>query len=245
MAITKTLSVVRNRCVKEADITLAAGTDATKRHDTTDANTYINDSHRALMSLLTTRGFDFYLLETAQAALPSTRADTNEQYSLIDWPSGASHIKRVDVYSSGEWHELARRDWSQLRSESRSSQNSVSRPLVWAAKTHGTVATTVFTAGKLALAPFSSNGKYKVTYLPEHADNTTDANLFLYPDEWCAQWVVWDFVIKIAARDNNAKKRYAIAVERQQKCEEMIGHYIPQITATGPLTVTRSPDYRR
>ncbi len=246
MSITKTLAVVRNRCIKEADIVIASGTDATKRHDTTDANTWINDSHRALMSLLTTRGFDFYLLETSLANLPTSRADTNEQYSLIDWPSGAVAIKRVDVYSNGEWFELARRDWTQLRSECRSGAGgAASRPAVYALKTHGTVATTVFTAGKLALAPFSSNGRYKVSYLPEHSDNTTDANLFLYPDEWCAQWVVWDFVIKISARDNNAKKRYAIALERQQKCEEMIGHFVPQITASGPLTVTRSPDYRR
>lgn len=245
MAITKTLAVVRNRCTKEADLTLAAGTDATKRHDTTDANTWINDSHRAMQILLTTRGFDFYLLETSLAALPSTRADTNEQYSLVDWPSGASVIKRVDVYSQSEWFELDRRDWSQLRSECRSGSGTATRPLVWAPKTHGTVATTVFTAGKIALAPFSSNGRYKISYLPEHTDNTTDANLFLYPDEWCAQWVVWDFVIKIAARDNNAKKRYEIAVAQQKKCEEMIGRYVPQITASGPLTVTRSPGYRR
>lgn len=245
MAITKTLAVQRNRCVKEAGIVLASGTDATKRHDTTDANTFVNDSQRALMTLLTTRGFDFYLSETAQTNLPTTRADTNEQYSLIDWPNPSLLLKRVDVFASGEWHELERRDWTQLRSENRSSSSSAVRPLVYAAKSHGSVSGTTFTAGKIALAPFASSGKYKITYLPDWADITTDTHLFLYPDEICAQWVVWDFVIKIAARDNDAARRYAIALERQKWCEEKIGHFVPQIASTGPLTVTRSPDYHR
>lgn len=244
MAITKTLGTVRNRATKEASIVLAPGTDDGKRHDTTDANSYLNDSQRALMTLLTSRGFDFFLEETALAALPTARADTDEQYSLIDWPQGVL-IKRVDVISNGDWHELERRDWTQLRSECRSSGSGASRPLVYAPKSQGSVSGSSFTVGKLALAPFSTNGRFKITYLPNWADITSDAHLFLYPDEWCAQWVIWDFVIKISARDNNAKNRYAIALERQQRCEKEIGHFVPQVVSTGPLTVTRSPDYHR
>jgi hypothetical protein len=210
MALTKTLAVVLNTCVKEADIVL--GTGSTNRHETSDAIVYINDSHRAMMTLLTTRGFDFYLTETALAALPTSRADTNEQYSLVDWPSGSTLIKRVDVY---------------------------------APKSQGTVSAATFTAGKIALAPFSSNGTYKITYQPEWANITDTTHLFMYPDETCAQWVVWDFVIKVSARDNNAKKRFEIANQRQAKCEAQIGHFVPNIVQTGPMTVTRSPDYRR
>lgn len=243
MALTKTLSVVMNTCLKEAGI--VSGTGTTNRHETDDVKVYINDSHRAMMTMITTRGFDYYLTETALAALPTSRADTNEQYSLVDWPSGSTLIKRVDVYSDSAWHELARRDWTQLRSECRSSSSNASRPLVYAPKSQGTVSGTTFTAGKIALAPFSSNGTYKITYQPEWSDITDVTYKFLYPDETCAQWVVWDFVIKISARDNDAKKRYAIALDRQAKCEAMIGHYIPNIVQTGPMTVTRSPDYRR
>lgn len=245
MAITKTLTRVLNRCAKESDIVLASGTDNTKRHDTTDAVERVNDSQRALTTFLTSRGFDFYLTETALANLPTTRADTHEQYSLIDWPANSVLIKRVDVYSDSEWHELDRRDWTQLRSECRSSDGASSRPLVFAPKSQGSVSGATFTAGKIAIAPFSSNGRYKITYLPEWADITNTAHLFLYPDEWCAQWVIWDFVCKISARDNNAKNRYAIATTERLRCEEMIGHFVPQIVSTGPLTVTRSPGYNR
>lgn len=245
MALTKTLLAMRTLFAKEADVTIAAGTDATKRHDVTEANVYVNDSYRAYLSLITTRGFDYFLVESALANLPLARADTNEQYSLIDWPASALALKRLDVYSAGEWHELARRDWSQLRSEGRSSAGSASRPLVYAVKSHGTVATTVLTAGKIALAPFSTNGRYKATYLPEWANITNDTYLFLFHDEWGAQWVIWDAVIKYSAQDNNAKKRFEIATVQQAKCEAMIGHFVPEVVATGPLTVTRSPDYNR
>jgi hypothetical protein len=243
VALTKTLAVVRNTCLKEADIVIGSGT--TNRHETDDVNVYINDSYRAMMTMLTTRGFDFYLTETALAALPTSRADTNEQYSLVDWPSGSTFIKRVDVYSSSTWHELHRRDWTQLRHECHSSSSSATRPLVYAPKSQGTVSGATFTAGKIALAPFSSNGTYKITYQPEWANITDTTHLFMYPDETCAQWVVWDFVIKISARDNNAKKRFDIARERQAKCEAVIGHFVPNIVQTGPMTVTRSADYRR
>jgi hypothetical protein len=243
MALTKTLAVVLNTCVKEADIVL--GTGSTNRHETSDAIVYINDSHRAMMTLLTTRGIDFYLTETSLAALPTSRADTNEQYSLVDWPSGSTLIKRVDVYSDSTWHELHRRDWTQLRHECRSSSSNAPRPLVYAPKSQGTVSGATFTAGKIALAPFSSNGTYKITYQPEWTNITDTSHLFMYPDETCAQWVVWDFVIKVSARDNNAKKRFEIANQRQAKCEAQIGHFVPNIVQTGPMTVTRSPDYRR
>lgn len=236
---------MRTLIAKEADITVAAGTDTTKRHDTTEANVYANDSYRAYLSFMTTRGFDYFLVEGSQANLPSSRADTNEQYSLIDWPSNALALKRVDVYAAGEWHELAKRDWSQLRSENRSSAASAVRPVVYAVKSIGSVSATTLTAGKIALAPFATSGKYKLTYLPEWTSITTDTHLFLFHDEWGAQWMVWDAVIKYSAQDNNAKKRYEIAVLQQKKCEEMIGHFVPQIASTGPLTVTRSPDYNR
>lgn len=245
MTITKTLLAMRTLTAKEADVTIAAGTDATKRHDTTEFNVYQNDSYREYLSLMTTRGFDYFLVESALASLPSSRADTLEQYSLIDWPSNALALKRVDVYSGGEWHELQRRDWSQLRSEARSSAATAVRPMVYAVKSIGSVSGTTLTAGKIALGPFSSNGSYKTTYLPEWANITTDAHLFLFHDEWGAQWTMWNNVIKYSAQDNNAKKRYEIATTQQKKCEEMIGHFVPQIAATGPLTVTRSPDYNR
>lgn len=243
MAVTRTLAAMLNRGAKLADVQL--GSDSTARHQTTDATLYLNDSYRQYLTLLTTRGFDFALTETAQANLPSTRADTNEQYSLVDWPSGAILLKRIDVYSDGAWHELSRRDWTTLRSEWRSSSTTARRPLVFAPKSHGTVSTTTFTAGKIALAPFSSNGKYKITYQPEWTDITTDTHLFLFADEHGVQWVLWDFVVKISARDRDNRKRHEIALTERNHAEQMIGSFVPAIVQTGPGTMVRDPNYHR
>lgn len=243
MAVTRTLAAMLNRGAKLADIQL--GEDSTARHETTDATIYLNDSYRTYLSLLTTRGFSFALTETAQAALPTTRADTNEQYSLVDWPSGAILLKRIDVYSDGDWHKLDERDWTTLRSEWSSSSGTARRPVVFAPKSHGTVATTNFTAGKIALAPFSSNGVYKITYQAEWTDITNTTHLFLFPDETGAQWVQWDFVAKIAARDRDNRKRYDIAVTERTRIEALIGHFIPHITQTGPKTMVRDRNYHR
>lgn len=243
MAVTRTLAAMLNRGAKLADVQL--GADSTARHETTDATFYLNDSYRTYLSLLTTRGFSFALTETALAALPTTRADTNEQYSLVDWPSGAILLKRIDVYSDGEWHKLDERDWTTLRSEWSSGSATARRPVVFAPKSHGTVATSVFTAGKIALAPFSSNGTYKITYQAEWTDITNTGHLFLFHDETGAQWVLWDFVAKIAARDRDNRKRYDIAMAERVRIEALIGHFVPHITQTGPKTMVRDRNYHR
>jgi hypothetical protein len=244
MPLTRALSAVLNRCVKMADIVLGADTSA--RHETTDAILYVNDSYRALQTFLVTRGFDYFLVETSLANLPSSRADTNEQYSLVDWPTGAVSLKRIDVYSDGEWSELDKRDWTTLRSEYRAGNSSGHRrPLVYAPKSHGTVATTVLTAGKIALAPFSGNGQYKISYLPEWTDITNTSYLYLFPDELCCQWLIWDFVAKISIRDRDKLGKHDDSVVERGRIEALIGHHVPSVVGTGSTSVQRSPSYNR
>lgn len=246
MPLTRTMTALLNRCAKAADVVL--GSDSTARHETADVGLYINDSYRALQAFLVTRGFDFFLTESPLANLPSSRADTNEQYSLVDWPTAAVSLKRIDVYSDGVWAELDKRDWTTLRSEYRAGSSSgYRRPLVYAVKSVGTVATTVLTAGKIALAPFSSNGQYKITYLPEWTDIDTanGTHLFLFPDELCAQWLVWDVVAKISIRDRDNRGRHDDSLVERGRIEALIGQHVPAVAATGSISVQRSPSYNR
>lgn len=246
MPLTRTMTALLNRCAKAADVVLGANDQS--RHETTDAGLYINDSYRAMQRLYVTRGFDYFLDETALANLPSSRADTNEQYSLIDWPSSAVSIHRIDVYADGEWSELQRRDWTTLRSEYRRGEASGYRkPLVYAPKSHGTVSTTTFTAGKIAIAPFSTNGQFKISYLPEWTDISTSngSHLFLFPDELGAQWLVWDVVAKISIRDRDNRGRHDDSLTERARIEALIGHHVPHVTSTGPISVQRSPHYNR
>ena len=246
MPLTRTMTALLDRCAKKADVVL--GADSTARHQTADVGLDINDSYRVMQRLYVTRGFDFFLTETSLANLPSTRADTNEQYSLIDWPSTAVSLHRIDVYADGEWSELARREWTTLRSEYRRGEASGHRrPLVYAPKSHGTVATTVFTAGKIAIAPFATTGKYKISYLPEWTDIATSNGtyLFLFPDELGAQWLMWDVVAKISIRDRDNRGRHDDSLLERSRIEALIGHHVPHVTSTGAISVQRSPSYNR
>lgn len=241
MAFTRTFKQLRDRSLYLGDIDTESGD--SNRHPEADVNTEINASYRKFLSVLKTKGFDFNLIETAQANLPTTRADTNEAYSEVAWPDGSKYIKRIDVIISGEWSELTRRDWAQLRSEFRSGSATFPRPLVWAPKSEGSVSGSTFTSGKIAIAPFCPNGKYKITYQPDWVDAVADGDIFLFPDENCSEWVIWDVVCKYAARDRDNKKQYSIADTERKNCAIAMGEFIPEIVDTGPLSMTRDGSY--
>lgn len=244
MAYSRTLAVLRGRAAYLADIQIAVTGTAADRHELTDVNTEVNASYRKFLTMLKTKGFDFNLQETAQANLPTSRADTNEAYSQVVWPD-SSYLKRIDVLVGGQWTELSPRDWGQLRSEYRSGTGTFPRPLVWAPKSEGSINVDGVTpvAGVLAIAPFCPTGKYKITFQPRHTEVTTDGFIFLFPDENCSEWVCWDVACKFAARDRDNKKQYEICDKERTNCAIAIGEFVPEIVDTGPLTMTRGPNY--
>lgn len=238
--LTKALSDVRSDLEYQADIKLnSAG-----RHTPDQVDRLINDSFRSLQDKLSAIGSVFYLVEGAQATLPTSRADTNEVYSVIDWPVAARTISRVDVFVDGCWSSLERVEWIHIRKYARGVDSPAFRPIVFAVKSSGEVATTTASAGEIAIAPFSSNGSYKLSYLPEWTNLTTDSHLFRFPNEAAFQWLIWDCTVKIAARDRDSKKRHAIAVSERAKCEEELSSLSPAMVDTGSQTVTRSRRYR-
>lgn len=248
MAYTRTVLQVRQRVLYRADIQVVSPNATTARHQLADINQEISDSYRDFLAFMKTRGFDVQLIETAQANLPTTRADTNEAYSEVAWPAGSAYIKRIDVLVGGTWSELTRRDWGQLRSEYRSSSGSCQRPQVWAPKSQGSVSTNTFTAGKIAIAPFAPvGGKFKITYAPEFVDlpldTSGDAFLMLFPDPNCYNMVVWDVASKVCIRDRDNKKQLDACLAKKAECQALIGQFADEIVDTGPMSLTRGPDY--
>lgn len=61
------------------------------------------------------------------------------------------------------------------------------------------------------------------------------------------EWLIWDCVVKIAARDNDSQNTYTIAVREREKCEEQIRRNIAtEVQATGQRRdVFDAPDIRR
>lgn len=169
----------------------------------------INQTWRQLRTKLTNAGWDYFLLGTTPTALPTSAAETDEQYIQVDWPTGAAKIFGVDVLLNSTWIPVDRGTWQ----ERRDYQHTVGTLLAGATRTPMTYViktlpvendASALTAGKIALFPLDLRGNdYRVWYLPYWVDiaaaNTT--YLFFGHDDWF-QWAIYDVTWKIYVRDN-------------------------------------------
>lgn len=256
MPIAKTLSDYRDAVVYQLAIGGAVGTGDTFRHPLADLDRELNSVYASFREELTTRDFDFFIEETEQEDLPSERADTNEQYLLIDWPINALMIRRVDIFAQARWESLPQIDWARVRDvlSTGPSTNPYYRPRWYAVKNHGKTSSfegvdgTEYeqVAGEIALLPFPNGGgrlKVKMSYLPIVISVVDDDELLLFPDEVGFRWCVWSVVARLASRDRNAGKRYDMALQQIAVCEQKIGRFVPRVINTGPQTMRRSPRY--
>lgn len=245
MAITKTLAVVQAKVLSLGNIKGQVGTGPTFRHPTDDIVADINTSYAEYRELLVARKFDYFLEETAQAELPTARADTNEQYSVIDWPVVALNLRRIDVYQYGEWKALKEIDWARLRDVIPRDASATNRRVeFFSPRSQATaVSATSQTAGKIALAPFSTSGSYKLTYLPPHVDITNTAHVFVFASEAGFMWTVWNTICNISIRDTDKERRYVPAVAERQRRAESIGTFSAATVATGGTQMRRAPGY--
>lgn len=245
MAVTKTLAQFQAKVESLASIKGQVGTGPTFRHPGDDILDTLNSVYAEYIEFLTNRKFDFFLEETAQLALPTTRADTNEQYCLIDWPSNAYSIRRVDVYQSEEWYSLKEVEWSRIRDVTpREGKATSSVFKFFSAKSHGKASTTTLTVGKLAIMPFATRaGKYKVSYLPVHTPVATSTHIFVFHTESGYMWCVWSAVAQLTIRDRDQGKRHKPSLVERALREKEIGFSSANAIATGGMQMRRSPGY--
>ena len=242
--IVKTLTEFKRAVEYGAGIRGQIGAGATFRHPVDDVETEINSSYGEYRELLVERDFDFFLTESAQASLPTSRADTNENYSLIDWPIAAQVIKRVDVYIQSTWYSLVEVDWSRLRDSIPSSGTTVAkRPLFFSPKAFGTISAATEVAGKIAIAPFCNTGKVKLTYMPHWTEITDDSSEFIFPTETGYRWAVWNCIAKVLIRDGDPMGQLPKVEGHLLKAEERIGRFSARTIATGGSQMRRSRRY--
>lgn len=242
MAVVKTLEECK-RAVEYRG-SLVIGADDTTRHPEADVEAEINSAYAEFVELLLERGFEHAITEGSQTAWPTSRADTNENYSLIDWPTGALSIARIDVYKAGQWDKLHETSWENLRGVAPTTGLSTTdRPTHFAVKTFGTVSAATQSAGKIALAPFATGGIYKISYVANWTAITNDSHLFIFPNETGFKWTIWTAVAAAMVRDGDRQNRYKMSVTERERCEKRIGKFVPQATTTTGGTMRRGRRY--
>lgn len=244
---TKTLAQWKQRVSVLADILGQVGSGNTFRHSTDIVDEIGDETFKRLRGLTARKGFREYLLQTSKAALPTTAVSTDEQFATIAYPTGATHIRGIDVLQNGQWRRLKRLDgWAERRDHQATSeawQNQ--RPYAWDVLNHGSVATTVLTAGTIAIFPVPQDGDYTLWYLPDWTPIAGhDTYLFLYREQCWYDYHVAQGVIEICGlRDNDAQRGRASYAEKMSNAAELaIGEFTSQETSDGPRSWTR--DFR-
>ena len=226
MAIQKTLTEMARAVVYEAGIKTGSG--STFRHSTDDLYAEINSAYVEQQEESIARGLSFYTVEGTLTNLSTGTRPASENYVVVDWPTGAHAIARVDVLIGGQWvpDGLERIEWENLRSVVPYTASAASRtPTHYAAQQFASVSGSTVSAGKIAIAPYSSTGQYKLATLPEWTPITNTSHIFLFQSESAFRWTVWNVVARIACRDPRGvtQQRYKISTTERGLCESRMG----------------------
>ncbi len=224
MAIFKTLTEMRRAVVYEAGIKTGAGT--TFRHTADDLDAEINSAFVEQQEESLLREHTFYLEESALINLSTGTRPTGENYTLIDWPTTAMDIGRVDVLVSNEWNKLDPVEWENLREVLPPLRSSGSQmPTHFSARQSFSVSAGAGAVGKIAIGPFSSTGQYKLSTLPKWTPLTNASHEFPFPSESAFRWVIWSVVGRVACRDPRGvtAQRYSISQKERAICESRMG----------------------
>lgn len=218
----------------------------TARHPDADLNKRINASIRSLRAEVTTRGAPYFITSTSPADLASTQV-SGETFSEVPFPSTAEQIIGVDVESAsgaGDWRPLQPIVWGQRRQLGVYSATALSTPYEFAVRAipqgDGGTGTT---AGSIALFPAANSGRYKVWFLPSFVELDADTDVFLGLPDW-HEWVCWDVVQALAARDDDQHETAQIAQLRKAEAMARIVATAQRVVSAGPLRPRRQKGRR-
>lgn len=151
---------------------------------------------------------------------------------LFDPPNKVLPYERphlVEAYIDSKWVELKPISVGEIHDYYQ--QQTRGRPAAWALT--GNVneveatgdETSVLIGGQFALVicPDFDPVAYPIQFYGQPVINITDADATtLTLDGPGFDWIIWDTVVKIAARDNDSQNTYQVAQIERQKCEDFI-----------------------
>ncbi len=252
MGLTRTLVNMRIELAKQAGIDTDDLGATIPRHPTSWVNAVLNDSYRSYRVFITNNHYQLFKVATTATALPTTPPVVGETYAEIPWPTAAVDVLGVDVLVSNDlgWRKLESVEWEERRAFDPTPlwADGTCSPYAFSTVSEGSVSGSTFTAGTIALFPLPAGGTYKVWYLPEWTDISTDSHLFLFESEDGVQWVLWEATRRIAARDNDSQNRLAEAARQLNPLDpsSVAGRLkaaAPKHVKAGPKTLRRALDY--
>lgn len=225
--------MARTRTVTEliADVRYRANIEGeTARHPDANLQRLINESWQELREMISDAGYPFFLKAKSGTLVagPMTPDATSDPalkaaFGTLPLPADCLRVYGVDLEIDGGMVELEplafeRRNAYQIGS------TRAGRPVGFYPYDMGqevTSAPTTVAAGALALFPApDTTYKYTLWYLPVWTDISTSSvfNGFASAE----QWVIWDVVLKICARDNDRQGTAAIAAgERSREADRL------------------------
>lgn len=225
------------------------------RHPLANVRRLINESWQTLRELLSDQGYPHFLKAksgtvTVGEIVPDAVGNPSltAAFGTIDFPDDAIRIYALHVQLNGRIVALEPVSFQGLQDYQCTFFDSGNRrgdPYGFFPYNVGTESSASVTAGKIAIvpAPDAAIG-YTVWYLPIWVDLATGAHVFNSLAGF-EQWVIWDCVIKISARDNDAKAMYAIAVEERRSEFERILKAADRLQRAGPRRIEDTRGRRR
>lgn len=224
-----TLATLIDEVRKRADIEAM-----TARHTDAWLTTEINRSWQTFRSKLTKLGNPMYL-KWSGSATTSVGPATGRAFGEISFPSDAYEIFGIDlVVSSNDIRTLTPCSLTERNNFWSVYGQATGTPRHFFIENVGTESTTSVTAGKIALLPAPDRAyTYYVAYVPAWTDITNTTYAFDGVGGW-DEWVIWDVVLKVCARDNDMMGTAQIAMAMQQKAWDEVIAPAAKIQHAGP-----------
>lgn len=208
---TASLLELRTAIINEASID--GQVTSTGRHSTTNVNALINRYCKRVRSLVAAAGAPWFQVLDTITAIPAGVA--NEDFIEVPFPTTALEIAGVDVKVSGNsgplWSELDEADWTQRRLLNFSHATPPGGVGWWAVEQMPEArASASVTAGKIALFPNTLAGSYRITYIEQFTDMTSDTHVFVGNADMHT-WVINSVIMALVKRDTNKKDTFAAA----------------------------------
>jgi len=213
MARSKTVLQMETRIRDHADCEPAPGT----RHTSAMIRQHMNDSWQALRAMVTDKGDPLYVKSVTTST--GVGPDTGKAHGLLAMPVTAVRVQAIDLVVSPTHIR-------ELRPASFNDRNAMfndglrtSSPEFFSIFNIGEESGASVGNGWIALLP-APNAVYPVNiyYLPAWTDITNDAYVFDGFEGW-DDWMAWDVVRKIAAKDNDMQACAQMAADERMLAE--------------------------